>query len=195
MRRREWDRCTDPAAMLRAVSFPPDALPPAHRAAMLRRLRVFTLTAAQPVLDRVNYPACHAAAAVGWRVAEGVASDDEVAAANEQLRAAWVEGMGAARHYFEAPPEVWALPRLVNVLALLFTERAGRGGPSSGRSAVPRPPGRAGPAADPDGGAWLLRAAAGGVRRPRGGKYRSWVGVGLAHFRGGSPRPADVRVQ
>jgi hypothetical protein len=67
---------------------------------MLRRLRVFTLIAAGPVLERVNHPACHAAAEVGWRVAERLASDEEIAAAEKQLRAAWEESMEAANHYF-----------------------------------------------------------------------------------------------
>lgn len=131
MRLREWKRCTDPVAMLNDAGRvwlsdadlpPPDAvLPPGDIAVKLRRLRVFTLTAVAPVLARVDHPACHAAAAVGWRAAEGEASADEVAACREGLRAAWEEGTEATLRYFEAPPEVWALARLVNVLFLVLS--------------------------------------------------------------------------
>jgi hypothetical protein len=119
--------------MLRDVSWPaivPDEPPKqftAHewhryKAIGVRRLRVFTLTAAEPALDRVNHPACHAAAQVCWQLAEGTASADAIAVSQERLRAAWDEGMEATRHHFVAPPELWALPRLVDVLSLLFRE-------------------------------------------------------------------------
>jgi hypothetical protein len=108
-----------------ALVVPADDLPPGYKSTLLRRLRVFTLTAAKPALDRVGHKACHAAAEVGWRLAEGMASADELAANAEGLRAAWAEGIEAAMHYYEAPDEVWALPRLVNVLTLLFREPDG----------------------------------------------------------------------
>jgi hypothetical protein len=88
----------------------------------MRRLRVFTLTAAKPALDRVAHVACLTAAEVGWRQAEGLASDDEVAASVEALRAAWEEGIQTASHHYNAPDEVWALPRLVNVLVLVASQ-------------------------------------------------------------------------
>ncbi|OWK38204.1 hypothetical protein [Fimbriiglobus ruber] len=85
---------------------------------------MFTLTAAKPALDRVHHTACRTAVEVGWRLAEGAASANDVAVTLEGLRAAWEEGLESAIHYYEAPPELWALPRLVNVLTLLFNEPA-----------------------------------------------------------------------
>jgi len=91
----------------------------------LRRLRVFTLTASQPVLNRVDHAVCHVAAEVGWRLAEGTASDEAIAGSLDALRVAYEEGCNATRAHFVAPFELWELPRLVNVLALLFSEPGG----------------------------------------------------------------------
>jgi hypothetical protein len=84
-----------------------------------RRFRVFTLTAAQPVLNRVNNAVCHAAAEVGWRVAEGRASAEEIAASNLALRAEYEAAVEVARAHFVTPAEACVLPRLINVLVLL----------------------------------------------------------------------------
>jgi hypothetical protein len=94
----------------------------ADRKLCVRRLRIFTLSAVEPTLRRVDQAACYAAAEVGWRLAEGVSSREEIDACSEQLHAAWEDGFNATRDYLEAPPELWALPRLVNVLALLLSE-------------------------------------------------------------------------
>jgi len=125
MRTREWYRCKDPVAMVRSVSYPLAALPPAEQALYLRRHRLFTLTAARPVLDRIDRADCYSAAEVALRLAEGTATESETVAADALLRAAWQESMDAASHYFEAPAEVWAIPRLINVLALLLKQPDG----------------------------------------------------------------------
>jgi hypothetical protein len=98
----------------------PDA-PPRYKSALLRRLRTFTLTAAKPAINRVNHPTCHAAELVGWRLAEGEVSISEIDATLATLRAVWEEGFEGINQHFEAPLELLALPRLVNVLTLLLT--------------------------------------------------------------------------
>ncbi|QJW95093.1 hypothetical protein FTUN_2619 [Frigoriglobus tundricola] len=131
VRKREWMRCRDPEAMLRQVAmtlYPLAHLPlppqchPRLDPILLRRFRIFTLTAVRAALIRVNHAACQAAAEVGWRLAEGLASAEEIARSDAALRVAWEEGWEATLVYFEAPAEVWRFPRLVKVLALLFSE-------------------------------------------------------------------------
>jgi hypothetical protein len=57
----------------------------------LRRMRIFTLTAAQPAIERVGDPTCRAVAEVGWRLAEGVATPEELAACRDAMRPIWYE--------------------------------------------------------------------------------------------------------
>jgi hypothetical protein len=122
-------RSKDPVAMLHDVSYcalqalDPGRDPyPDHTARGLRRLRVFTLTAAKPVLERVNHPTCNAAAEVCWRIAEGTVATRETAVTQNWLRVTYHRGVAATRPHYTAPPELWVLPRLVNVLTLLFNE-------------------------------------------------------------------------
>jgi hypothetical protein len=88
----------------------------------LRRHRMFTLTASEAVLDRVAHPACDAAAEVGWRLAEGTASAEEITASREALHVAYDASIDATREYFVAPAAMWEPARLINVLVLLFSE-------------------------------------------------------------------------
>jgi hypothetical protein len=137
MRKREWERCTDPVAMLEqaagwaklSMDQPVllshrqshlQELAEAARRLSVRRLRIFTLTAAEPALVRVNDPTCYSAANTFWRIIEGTASPNEVEACSGGLRAAWEEGIDRTREYFEAPADMWLLPRLINVLVLLL---------------------------------------------------------------------------
>ena len=90
-------------------------------AACRRRLRIFALTLAWPALERVNHPVCHAAAEVGWRLAEGTATPEELAATRTSLREVWEASLDATRAHFVAPPTMWVLPRLINVLTLLLS--------------------------------------------------------------------------
>lgn len=129
MRLRDWKRSTDPVAMLHSVSLlvplQPGEVPTRERTTRVRRLRVFTLTAAQPVLDRVAHPACHAAAVMGWKLAEGTATPDELVTTVTELYATWRSTWDAANLYFDLPPETGALLRLVNLLTLLINEPEG----------------------------------------------------------------------
>ena len=150
MRYREWLRCTDPEAMLRdalcglhvpsraeieasnrrrqrrhSEPLPGYAYFEAEAARASREFRVFTLTAAQPVLNRVDNAACHAAAAVGWRLAEGTASAEEVAEAALALRGSHEAAVEVSRPYYVTPPELSVLPRLARVLGFLFIPPVG----------------------------------------------------------------------
>ena len=87
-----------------------------------RQFRVFTLTAGQPAFDWVDNEICHAAAELGWRVAEGTASPEEIAENDLALRAAYEEAIDATREYLVTPAHACVLPLLINVLALLFNE-------------------------------------------------------------------------
>jgi hypothetical protein len=116
--------------MLRQVAWPiplPPPSPPAWEPIVLRRFRVFTLTAAQPALDRIkiNHPVCHAVAEVVWRMAEGTASDEEREASADDLHGVWEVVHEAMRQVFTPPIAALELTRLVNVLALLFSEPHG----------------------------------------------------------------------
>ena len=146
MHQREWKRCTDPGKMLFEASLallvpaeseagsheatapargrPDNDLPEfaffeAEAARARRRFRIFTLTAAQPLLQRVDNAVCHAAAEVGWQLAEGTASAEELAEIGRELQAAYDAAHEAVRVYFVTPPELCILPRLINVLTLL----------------------------------------------------------------------------
>ena len=143
MRQRDWMRCTDPVEMLRVAScalhVPSESelvamrrrrersgktypeYPFESEAARVRRqFRVFTLTAAQPALNRVDNAVCYAVAEVGWRMAEGTASAEEIVASHAALRAAYEENFDAVRVHFVTPAELCFLPRLITVLTLLF---------------------------------------------------------------------------
>jgi hypothetical protein len=146
MRQREWMRCTDPVAMLhqasaslyvpseadlaatnqrrrqRSVAPVPEFPWGAEAARARRQFRIFTLTAGQPALDRVNHTVCHAAADVAWRLAEGTASATEIAATQGALHAAYDAILEATREYYVAPAAMWEPARLINVLTLLFSE-------------------------------------------------------------------------
>ena len=144
MRQRVWMRCTDPEEMLRVASLAlhvpseseivamrrrrlrrsVEALPEVpfeSRAALARRqFRVFTLTAGQPVLTRVDSAVCRAAAEVGWRTAEGAASAEEITETNLALHALYEAAIDAARVHRVTPADACVLPRLISVLTLLF---------------------------------------------------------------------------
>lgn len=115
--------------MLDDVSFaisPDSNDPPASTWIQHRRLRVFTLTAAKPVLERLNHPVCQAAAEIGWKLAEGTASTDEVEMATNLLENAWDQEFEIlGNNNFNVPLDVWEPSRLINVLALLFNQPAG----------------------------------------------------------------------
>jgi hypothetical protein len=108
-----------------AEPLPEHAFFEAEAARARRELRVFTLTAAQPALDRVDNAVCHAAAAVGWRLAEGTATTEEVAATTLGLRDEYEAAIEVTRPYYVTPPEMSALPRLVRVLGFLFIAPVG----------------------------------------------------------------------
>jgi hypothetical protein len=74
-------------------------------------MRVFTLTAVEPVLSRFGDAVCRHAADVGWRLAEGIATTEEVSACLAIMRSAW-EGTRSC--------EFFELFRLMNVMSLLF---------------------------------------------------------------------------
>jgi hypothetical protein len=57
----------------------------------LRRMRIFTHTAAQPAIERVGDPTCCAVAEIGWRLAEGVATSEELASCMDVMRPIWYE--------------------------------------------------------------------------------------------------------
>jgi hypothetical protein len=132
VRSRDWMRCPDPVAMLldvtRGIGLPDPALLPGYQATLVRRVRTFVLTAAKPVLDRVNNPTCSSAAELGWRLAEGTATDAEVESVRQELRRTYEAIFDAARVHRVTPPEMCLLPNLVNVLSFVFTDpkEAGR---------------------------------------------------------------------
>jgi hypothetical protein len=109
------------------IGLPDPAFLPGYGAIMVRRVRIFVLTAAKPVLDRVNNATCHTAAEVGWRLAEGTATDAEVESAQQELRHTYEASIEAARIHRVTPPEMCLLPKLVNVLGLVFTDPEGAG--------------------------------------------------------------------
>jgi hypothetical protein len=125
VRKREWQRCTDAEAMLRQVFCSPvlsGEMAPRMTAVSLRRHRIFTLSAGEPVLERVAHPTCRAAAEVGWRLVEGMASLEEVAETREALRVAYEASIDATRAYLVAPVSLCETARLLNVLVLLFND-------------------------------------------------------------------------
>ena len=85
MRKREWKRCKDAFAMVRQVDWLP-FVPDYFRSLQLRRFRLFTLHALQGPLDRFGNDIFRAVANLGWRMAEGLVSEDEVAASSDALR-------------------------------------------------------------------------------------------------------------
>jgi hypothetical protein len=132
VRSRDWMRCPDPGAMLRGVSagigLPDPPFFPGYQAIMVRRVRIFVLTAARPVLDRVNNLTCHRAAEVGWRLAEGTATDAGVESARQELQRTDEASIEAECIHRVTPPELCLLPNLVSVLRFVFTmpSEAGR---------------------------------------------------------------------
>jgi hypothetical protein len=80
---------------------------------------------AQPALARIDNAVCLAAAEVAWRVAEGTASAEEIAATDGALGAAYDEGVIATSEYLHAPERLWLPLRMINVLALLFSDPFG----------------------------------------------------------------------
>ena len=121
MRKREWKRCTDPYLMVRQVDWPYHLMPDVSarvKAIQLRRFRLFTLTAGAGLLTRVNHPTCNAAAEVVWRMAEGTASPDQIAAGSDVLGALWAE-----LHTVGMSLDSFAILHLVNILSLLFREQ------------------------------------------------------------------------
>jgi hypothetical protein len=81
-----WPRCTDPTGMLAHLgSIPPSRLgSPTHR-----KLRLFACAAVRAAPERLTGPRCLRAVRIAERVADGLAGEEELAAARQEAMLAW----------------------------------------------------------------------------------------------------------
>jgi len=131
MRAREWLKSTDPGAMVWDVSvsaLPHHDCPPQFVHAVLaerRRLRLFLLYAFRSRIEQSDSSACHAAAALGWQLAEGTVPNSALplarAALIEEHHASWE----ASRHEGDMSAERLARLGLINALTLMLSDPAG----------------------------------------------------------------------